>query len=73
MMRGSLTSAGLFAGIGGIELGLERVGFSASLLCELDSAAQVVFRRSMCLPPDFLVRISAKLVGQRASVVPSPD
>jgi len=44
MMRGSLTSAGLFAGIGGIELGLERVGFSASLLCELDSAAQVVLR-----------------------------
>lgn len=38
----SLTSAGLFAGIGGIEYGLERAGFSTQLLCELDSAAQTV-------------------------------
>jgi DNA (cytosine-5)-methyltransferase 1 len=34
-----LTSAGLFAGIGGIELGLQRAGFEAKLLCEIDSAA----------------------------------
>ena len=34
-----LTSAGLFAGIGGIELGLQRAGFEAQLLCEIDSAA----------------------------------
>ncbi len=39
---GSLTSVGLFAGIGGIESGLERAGFSTQLLCELDSAAQSV-------------------------------
>ena len=34
-----LTSAGLFAGIGGIELGLQRAGFEAQLLCEIDAAA----------------------------------
>ena len=39
---GTLTSVGLFAGIGGIEFGLERAGFSTQLLCELDSAAQSV-------------------------------
>lgn len=33
---------GLFAGIGGIELGLERAGFEGALLCEVDSAAQAV-------------------------------
>ncbi len=38
----SLTSVGLFAGIGGIEYGLERAGFSTKLLCELDTAAQSV-------------------------------
>lgn len=39
-----LTSAGLFAGIGGIELGLQRAGFEASMLCEIDAAAQTVLR-----------------------------
>lgn len=38
----SLTSVGLFAGIGGIEYGLERAGFETKLLCELDSSAQSV-------------------------------
>ncbi len=33
---------GLFAGIGGIELGLETAGHSASLLCEIDPAARAV-------------------------------
>ena len=36
--------AGLFAGIGGIELGLSREGLEASLLCEFDTAAQAVLR-----------------------------
>ena len=31
--------AGLFAGIGGIEAGLHRAGFSTHLLCEIDAAA----------------------------------
>lgn len=34
--------AGLFAGIGGIELGLSRAGWSSELLCEVDPAAQRV-------------------------------
>jgi DNA (cytosine-5)-methyltransferase 1 len=34
--------AGLFAGIGGIELGLHRAGFRSTLLCEIDEAANRV-------------------------------
>jgi DNA (cytosine-5)-methyltransferase 1 len=37
-----LTTVGLFAGIGGIELGFERAGHRTELLCELDGAAQRV-------------------------------
>lgn len=36
--------AGLFAGIGGIELGLDRAGHSTELLCELEKAAQSVLQ-----------------------------
>lgn len=36
--------AGLFAGIGGIELGLHRAGHSTQFLCELEPAAQAVLR-----------------------------
>lgn len=39
-----LRVAGLFAGIGGIELGLHRAGHAARLLCEIDPAAQAVLR-----------------------------
>jgi DNA (cytosine-5)-methyltransferase 1 len=35
-------AVGLFAGIGGIEVGLEQAGFSTSLLCEVDPAAKLV-------------------------------
>lgn len=42
---GSLTSVGLFAGIGGLECGLERAGFATQLLCELDGAAQSVLAK----------------------------
>jgi len=48
--NGSLTHpaplkvVGLFAGIGGIELGLSRAGHEAMLLCENDPAAQAVLR-----------------------------
>jgi DNA (cytosine-5)-methyltransferase 1 len=34
--------AGLFAGVGGIELGLEKAGLTTSLLCEIDPRAQAV-------------------------------
>ena len=36
--------AGLFAGVGGIELGLRQAGFEAALLCEIDPRAQAVLR-----------------------------
>lgn len=46
-----LTVAGLFAGIGGIELGLSRAGHESSLLCELDpGAARVLGRRFPGVP-----------------------
>lgn len=35
---------GLFAGIGGLELGFERAGFRSILLCEIDPAAQAVLK-----------------------------
>jgi DNA (cytosine-5)-methyltransferase 1 len=38
----SLQVAGLFAGIGGIELGMARAGHEALLLCESDAAANAV-------------------------------
>lgn len=37
--------AGLFAGVGGIELGLEQAGLTTSLLCEIDVRAQAVLKR----------------------------
>lgn len=41
-MTGSVI--GLFAGVGGIELGLARSGFQSNLLCELDPAAQSILQ-----------------------------
>jgi len=35
---------GLFAGIGGIELGLHQAGYRTELLCEIDPAAQAVLK-----------------------------
>src|SRR4051812_25429476 len=40
--RRPLRVAGLFAGIGGIELGLHRAGHSSELLCEIDEGARAV-------------------------------
>jgi DNA (cytosine-5)-methyltransferase 1 len=40
----SLKVAGLFAGIGGIELGLASAGHQAEILCEIDTAAATVLR-----------------------------
>lgn len=36
--------AGLFAGVGGIELGLKQAGFTTSLLCEIDERARAVLQ-----------------------------
>lgn len=41
----ALKAVGLFAGIGGIERGLERSGYQTQLLCEIDSGAQQVLKR----------------------------
>lgn len=41
----TLTVAGLFAGIGGIEQGLHRHGHHTEFLCENDPGAQTVLRR----------------------------
>jgi DNA (cytosine-5)-methyltransferase 1 len=43
----SLRVVGLFAGIGGIELGLGRAGHSAELLCEIDDGAVEVLRAQL--------------------------
>lgn len=43
-IKAPLQVAGLFAGIGGIELGLERAGHVTRLLCENDTAAMAVLR-----------------------------
>lgn len=47
--------AGMFAGIGGLELGLEQAGFETSLLCEIDPRAQAVLAHrfpSVRIEPD---------------------
>lgn len=44
MSTTELTSAGLFAGIGGIEVGLEEAGFRTELLSEIDPDASAVLR-----------------------------
>jgi DNA (cytosine-5)-methyltransferase 1 len=40
--NGGLPTVGLFAGIGGLELGLARAGHESLLLCEIDRAARAV-------------------------------
>ena len=41
----SLRVVGLFAGIGGLEVGLDKAGHSTELLCELDTDARAVLKR----------------------------
>jgi DNA (cytosine-5)-methyltransferase 1 len=50
----SLTAVGLFAGIGGIELGLSRAGHRARMICEIDPGAAEVLRQrlGMSVEPD---------------------
>jgi site-specific DNA-cytosine methylase len=57
--------AALFAGIGGIELGLSEAGFAASVLCEIDEAARKV------LQPASHAKTSARLAVSRESLVAS--
>ena len=43
--RKPLTVAGLFAGIGGVELGLRKAGHESQVLCEIEPTAQAVLQR----------------------------
>ncbi|MFE6271735.1 DNA cytosine methyltransferase [Streptomyces goshikiensis] len=45
MSQGSLRVAGLFAGIGGLELGLKRAGLETAMLCEVWAPAQAVLAK----------------------------
>ena len=44
-----LKIAGLFAGIGGIEKGLNLAGHSTEVLCEIDENAQFIHIKKVCL------------------------
>ena len=52
----SLSTIGLFAGIGGIELGLSRAGHRVQMLCEIDPGATAVLERHLGLPVEPDVR-----------------
>jgi len=47
MGKQRLKSVGLFSGIGGFEVGLEKAGIETTLMCEIDPAAQAVLRKRM--------------------------
>jgi DNA (cytosine-5)-methyltransferase 1 len=51
------TTIGLFAGIGGIELGLSRAGFRTEIICEIDPGAAAVLRRQFAMPVESDVRL----------------
>jgi len=60
--RPPLVTAGLFAGIGGIELGLARAGHAAELLCECDAGACAVLAAQFPgVPQHADIRTLAKL------------
>ncbi len=66
-MATSYNVTGLFAGIGGLELGLERAGHSTTLFCEADpEAASVLARRFPSVPRNYDVRETRALVEQIA-------
>src|SRR5215813_743471 len=45
-----LTAVGLFAGIGGLELGLSRAGHRTQMICEIDPGAAEVLRQRFAMP-----------------------
>lgn len=55
------TAAGLFAGIGGIEVGLARAGFETAMVCEIDAGAAEVLKRRLKLEVEPDVRHLAAL------------
>ena len=58
--KAALATSGLFAGIGGIELGLQRAGHEARLLCEVDDIAAAVLRKRF---PDSVVHGDIQELG----------
>jgi DNA (cytosine-5)-methyltransferase 1 len=51
---------GLFAGIGGLELGLHKAGFQTSALCEIDPAASAVLRHRF---PEAVIHADIERLG----------
>lgn len=68
-----LNVAGLFAGIGGIELGLQANGHHTRLLCEIEPAAQVVLKERFLEPTSPHFEAGASLVPDVRDVVFPPD
>lgn len=62
--QGDLDAVGLFAGIGGIELGLHRAGHRTILLCENDRGAQAVLRSRF---PDVPLESDVRNLGRLPS------
>src|SRR5882757_4713759 len=52
----TMTAAGLFAGIGGIELGLSRSGFHTEMICEIDPCAAAILSQRFNIKVDPDVR-----------------
>ena len=61
MGESRLKSVGLFSGIGGFEVGLEKAGIETTLMCEIDPAAQAVLRKRM---PHVEIKDDVRLIGQ---------
>lgn len=76
MSKSELTAIGLFAGIGGIERGLEESGFHAEMLCELDPDASAVLKAHFPdadLSPDIRLVRSIPVVDVLAAGFPCQD
>jgi DNA (cytosine-5)-methyltransferase 1 len=71
----SLTVAGLFAGIGGLELGLSRAGHRTAMICEIDPGASAVLRKrlGMKVEPDVRKLKSLPKVDLVAAGFPCQD
>lgn len=71
----NLTAAGLFAGVGGIELGLSRAGYEAQMLCEIDPGAAHVLKRrfNIRVEPDICKLRSLPSVDVVAAGFPCQD
>jgi DNA (cytosine-5)-methyltransferase 1 len=70
-----LTVLGLFAGVGGIELGLSRAGHRTEMICEIDPAAAAVLKRQlrMTVTPDIRQLRSFPKVDVIAAGFPCQD